>query len=72
MKSSDEASIRFDSLDAQREACAAYIVSQKHEGWTELPAQYDDGGFSGGNMSGDVSLRLLDDIRAKRVDVIVL
>ena len=62
----------FNSLDAQREACAAYIVSQKHEGWTELPARYDDGGFSGGNMQRPGLVRLLDDIRAKRVDVIIV
>ena len=62
----------FNSLDAQREACAAYITSQKHEGWTELPAKYDDGGFSGGNMDRPGLVRLLDDIRAKRVDVIVV
>ena len=62
----------FNSLDAQREACAAYIASQKHEGWTELPARYDDGGFSGGNMERPGLVRLLDDIRAKRVDVIVV
>ena len=62
----------FNSLDAQREACAAYITSQKHEGWTELPARYDDGGFSGGNMERPGLVRLLDDIRAKRVDVIVV
>ena len=40
----------FNSLDAQREACAAYILSQKHEGWAELSDRYDDGGFSGGSM----------------------
>ena len=40
----------FNCLDAQREACAAYILSQRHEGWTLLPSVYDDGGFSGGNM----------------------
>jgi hypothetical protein len=40
----------FNSLDAQREACAAFILSQKHEGWTVLPALYDDGGFSGGTL----------------------
>ena len=40
----------FNSLDAQREACAAFIHSQKHEGWTVVPAPYDDGGFSGGTM----------------------
>ena len=62
----------FNSLDAQREACAACIASQKHEGWSELPARYDDGGFSGGNMERPGLVRLLDDIRAKRVDVIVV
>jgi site-specific DNA recombinase len=40
----------FNSLDAQREACTAFIASQKHEGWTVLPALYNDGGFSGGTM----------------------
>ena len=40
----------FNSLHAQREACEAYVQSQKHEGWFALAAQYDDGGFSGGNM----------------------
>ena len=40
----------FNSLDAQREACEAYILSQRHEGWTLVPDRYDDGGYSGGNM----------------------
>ena len=40
----------FNSLDAQRESCAAFILSQRHEGWTVLPMLYDDGGFSGGTM----------------------
>jgi DNA invertase Pin-like site-specific DNA recombinase len=40
----------FNSLDAQREACSAYILSQKHEGWQESETHYDDGGFSGGNL----------------------
>ena len=40
----------FNSLDAQREACAAFIQSQKHEGWTVVPTLYDDGGYSGGTM----------------------
>src|SRR5947199_6555288 len=62
----------FNSLDAQREACEAYVLSQKHEGWTVLPDRYDDGGFSGGNMERPGLVRLLDDIRAKRVDVIVV
>ncbi len=62
----------FNSLDAQREACEAYVLSQKHEGWTVLSDRYDDGGFSGGNMERPGLVRLLDDIRAKRVDVIVV
>ena len=62
----------FNSLDAQREACEAYVLSQKHEGWSVLPDRYDDGGFSGGNMERPGLVRLLDDIRAKRVDVIVV
>ena len=41
----------FNSLDAQREACAAYVLSQRHEGWTLLPDTYDDGGYSGGTPS---------------------
>ena len=50
-KSSDEGLEQdFNSLDAQREACAAYVASQKGEGWLELPNRYDDGGYSGGNM----------------------
>ena len=62
----------FNSLDAQREACAAYIASQKHEGWRALPDLYDDGGFSGGTMQRPGLIRLMEDIRAKRVDVIVV
>src|SRR5271155_3393352 len=50
-KSSEEGlEQEFNSLDAQREACEAYIVSQKHEGWTALAARYDDGAYSGGTM----------------------
>src|SRR5256714_910580 len=62
----------FNSLHAQREACEAYIKSQKHEGWTALPAVYDDGGFSGGTMERPALRQLLDDIRAKLVDVVVV
>ena len=58
----------FNSLDAQREACAAYILSQKHEGWSELPDRYDDGGFSGGSMERPGLQRLIGDIRAGRID----
>ena len=54
----------FNSLDAQREACEAYILSQKHEGWTTLPRAYDDGGFSGGSMDRPGLRRLLADVEA--------
>ena len=56
----------FNSLDAQREACAAYIVSQKHEGWAELSDRYDDGGFSGGTMDRPGLKQLLMDVSSKR------
>jgi site-specific DNA recombinase len=62
----------FNSLDAQREACAAFIFSQKHEGWTVLPTLYDDGGFSGGTMDRPALKRLLGDIGADKVDVVVV
>jgi site-specific DNA recombinase len=62
----------FHSLDAQREACEAYIVSQKHEGWTLVLGRYDDGGFSGGNMERPGLKALLADIEGGLVDVIVV
>ncbi|WP_072384432.1 recombinase family protein [Novosphingobium sp. NDB2Meth1] len=62
----------FNSLHAQREACEAYILSQRHEGWTLVPQHYDDGGFSGGNMDRPGLKALLADIDAGRVDVIVV
>ncbi len=62
----------FNSLDAQREACQAFIASQKHEGWTALPAHYDDGGFSGGTMERPGLARLLADIACGKVDVVVV
>ena len=62
----------FNSLDAQREACTAYILSQKHEGWAENSERYDDGGFSGGTMDRPSLQQLLKDVRAGRVDVIVV
>ncbi len=72
-KSSDEGLEQdFNSLDAQREACEAYIISQKHEGWTCLPDQYDDGGISGGTLERPALQRLLADIEARKVDVVVV
>lgn len=72
-KSSDEGLDQsFNSLDAQREACEAYIKSQKHEGWKVLPAHYDDGGASGGNMDRDALQRLLIEIDRGRVDMVVV
>ncbi len=62
----------FNSLDAQREACEAYIKSQAHEGWKLLPQCYDDGGLSGGTLDRPALQRLLTDIEAGRVDVIVV
>jgi DNA invertase Pin-like site-specific DNA recombinase len=62
----------FTSLHAQREACAAFILSQKHEGWTVLPTLYDDGGFSGGTIDRPALQRLLGDIAEGKVDVIVV
>lgn len=62
----------FNSLHAQREACEAYVKSQASEGWKALPAEYDDGGFSGGSMERPALRRLLADIAAGRIDVIVV
>jgi len=62
----------FNSLDAQREACAAYILSQRHEGWTLMPDHYDDGGYSGGNMDRPALKMLMAELAAGRVDIIVV
>jgi len=62
----------FNSLDAQREACAAYILSQTHEGWEGTSELYDDGGFSGGSMERPGLKQLLQDVVAGKVDVIVV
>ena len=62
----------FNSLDAQREACGAYILSQTHEGWELVNEQYDDGGWSGGNMERPGLKQLLADVAAGKVDVIVV
>ena len=62
----------FNSLDAQREACEAYIKSQAHEGWRLVRDRYDDGGFSGGSMDRPALQKLLIDVQAKRIDVVVV
>jgi len=62
----------FNSLDAQHEACAAYALSQRHEGWVLLRDRYDDGGFSGGNMERPGLRRLLADVETGKVDIILL
>jgi site-specific DNA recombinase len=72
-KSSDEGlDQEFNSLDAQREACEAYIASQKHEGWIALAALYDDGGISGATMARPALKQLLADIASHRVDAVVV
>ncbi len=62
----------FNSLHAQREACEAYIRSQKHEGWIVLPAPFDDGGISGGTMDRPALTRLLSEIRAGEIQNVVV
>jgi DNA invertase Pin-like site-specific DNA recombinase len=72
-KSSDEGlEQEFNSLDAQREACEAYIVSQRHAGWIALGDMYDDGGLSGGTMERPALKRLLEDIKASKVQTVVV
>ncbi len=62
----------FNTLDAQRESGAAYIASQRHEGWVEVETLYDDGGFTGGNMDRPALNRLMEDVKAKKIDCIVV
>ena len=62
----------FNSLDAQREACEAYVRSQASEGWVLLPEHYDDGGFSGANTDRPAFQRLMDEVAAERVDAVVV
>jgi site-specific DNA recombinase len=62
----------FNSLDAQREACSAYILSQASEGWCEVADKYDDGGLSGGTLERPALQRLLADVAAGRVDIFVV
>jgi DNA invertase Pin-like site-specific DNA recombinase len=64
--------LEFNSLDAQREACEAYVKSQAHEGWRALPARYEDAAFSAGTLERPALQRLLKDIDAGKVDVIVV
>src|SRR4051812_13254980 len=72
-KSSEEGlEQEFNSLDAQREACEAYIASQKPEGWLLVPDHYDDGGISGATLDRPALQQLLADIEGKRVDVVVV
>ncbi len=62
----------FNSLDAQREACEAYIRSQKSEGWKLVRTRYDDGGYSGGTLDRPALGRLLADIEAGKIDTVVV
>ncbi len=72
-KSSEEGlDMSYNSLEAQSDACAAYIASQRHEGWVKLPKVYEDGGYSGGNMERPGLQQLLVDVAAGKVDIIVV
>ncbi len=62
----------FNSLDAQREACEAFIRSQAGEGWRLVRTRYDDGGISGGTMERPALKQLLADIESRRVDIVVV
>lgn len=62
----------FNSLDAQREACEAYIKSQMHEGWVLIDKQYNDGGYSGGTMERPAFKELLKDIENDKIDIVVV
>ena len=62
----------FNSLDAQHDAASAYIKSQAHAGWTLIRSRYDDGGYSGGSTDRPDLQKLLDDIRARKIDVLVV
>ena len=72
-KSTEEGlDMEFNSLDAQREGCEAYVASQKVEGWVLASDRYDDGGFSGGTLDRPALKRLLADIEARRIDIVVV
>jgi site-specific DNA recombinase len=64
--------LEFNSLDAQREACEAYIKSQAHEGWRLIPDHYDDGGLSGASLGRPALQNLLADVRAGKITVVVV
>src|SRR5438094_9530312 len=64
--------LEFSSLDAQREACEAYIKSQAHEGWRLVPDRYDDGAFSGASLNRVDVQKLLTDIGSGKIDIIVV
>jgi site-specific DNA recombinase len=72
-KSSEEnLELEFNSLDAQRESAEAFIASQKGEGWVGLDTRYDDGGYTGGNMERPALIRLLADITAGKIDIVIV
>lgn len=72
-KSSEEGlEQEFNSLHAQREACESYILSQKHEGWSKVKTCYDDGGYSGGSINRPALKELMDDIKAGKIDSVVV
>ena len=64
--------LEFNSLDAQREACEAYIKSQAHEGWRLVPDRYDDGGLSGASLDRAALQKLLADVRAGKITIVVV
>ncbi|HWH58213.1 MAG TPA: recombinase family protein [Terriglobales bacterium] len=72
-KSTEEGlGMSFNSLDAQREAAEAYILSQRHDGWTLVPTQYSDGGYTGSNIERPGVRQLLADIEAGKIDCVVV
>ena len=64
--------LEFNSLDAQREACEAYVKSQAHEGWRLVPDRYDDGGLSGASLDRPALQNLLADVGAGRITIVVV
>jgi DNA invertase Pin-like site-specific DNA recombinase len=64
--------LAFNSLDAQREACEAYIKSQAHEGWKLIPTHFDDGGLSGASLDRPAIQSLFNEVRAKKIDIVVV